>query len=216
MNFGKWLEEQLKLKKMNQLDLAHKTGISQSTISRLIHDEREPDIIKLKKIGQALGLTEKETLITTGILNQDIFTVDEDIVEIPVLAASIPCGLPSNDYSSYAIGHESFSKSFLRSYAKAIQDQNLRLFIVRAKGNSMVGKGIIDGNMVIFSPDLEAKSGDIAVIELEEEGGLCIKELLIQKNAVVLKSANPSFDPIVLVNQPVRIVGKVVMHIGYL
>lgn len=216
MNFAKWLDEQLELKKMTQLDLARESGISQSTISRWIHGEREPDLNKLRKIGQALGLSEKETLITTGMFEHDIFTVEKDMVEIPVLAASIPCGTPSNDYSSYAIGHESFSQSFLRSYAKAIQNNALRLFIVRAKGNSMIGKGIVDGGMVIFSPDLEAKSGDIAVIELEEEGGLCIKELLIQKNAVILKSANPAFDPIVIVKRPVRIIGKVVMHIGYL
>ncbi len=216
MNFAKWLEEQLELKKMTQLDLARESGISQSTISRWIHGEREPDLNKLRKIGQALGLSEKETLITTGIFEHDIFTVEEDMMEIPVLAASIPCGTPSNDYSSYAIGHESFSQSFLRSYARSMRNENLRLFIVRAKGNSMIGKGIVDGNMVIFSPDLEAKNGDIAVIDLEEEGGLCIKELLIQKNAVVLKSANPDFDPIVVVDQPVRIIGKVVMHIGYL
>jgi len=215
MNFANWLQEKLDAKKLTQLELAILSGISQSTISRWIHGERDPDINKLKKIAQALDLSEKEVLVACGIIAQDFFSVEENMATIPILAASIPCGVPSAELSSHVTGYEKLSHSFFHSCAKGIQSDNLRLFIVRAKGDSMIGKGIIEGNMVIFSPDLEVKSGDIAVIELPEHG-MCIKEVLFQDQATILKSANPNYDPIVLIAQPVRIVGKVLMHIGYL
>ena len=53
------------------------------------------------------------------------------------------------------------------------------------------------------------------MIELPEHG-MCIKEVLFQDQATILKSANPNYDPIVIIAQPVRIIGKVLMHIGYL
>ncbi len=215
MNFSHWLQEQLERKNMTQLELANASGISQSTISRWIHGERDPDISKLKKIGSALGLTEKETLLTTGIIEQDIFEMEDNMATIPVLAAAIPCGTPADNLPNFVVGYEKLSHSFFNTCAKAIQSNNIRLFIIRAKGDSMTGKGIIEGNMVIFSPDLEVKNGDIAVIELPDHG-MCIKEVLFQDHATILKSANPSYDPIIIINQSLRIVGKVLMHIGYL
>ena len=90
----------------------------------------------------------------------------------------------------------------------------IRLFIVRAKGDSMTGKGITENDLVIFSPDLQTLSGDIAIVELEDLG-LCIKEVIFQDHAVILKSANPKYDPIILIDKPARIIGKVIMHVGY-
>ncbi len=215
MHFAKWLEEMLSTKKMTQAELAYKTGISQSTISRWLNGERAPDIHKIRKIGKALGITEQEAFIAAGILRQDIFSVDEEVTAIPILAASIPCGTPDTEFSSYIVGYEKFSHSFFRCCPKNFRDNGLRLFIVRAKGDSMIGKGIVEGSLVIFSPDLQVNHGDIAIVELEDEG-LCIKEVLFQDSATILKSANPAYDPMIIINKPLRIIGKVMMHIGYL
>ena len=54
----------------------------------------------------------------------------------------------------------------------------------------------------------------IAIVELEDLG-LCIKEVIFQGQAVILKSANPKYDPIILIDKPARIIGKVIMHVGY-
>ncbi|MEI6157723.1 MAG: S24 family peptidase, partial [Atribacterota bacterium] len=175
---------------------------------------REPDVASLLKNVHSLDVEKRELFLVTGILNRDIFTLDEDDVAIPVLSSKIPCGVAENDFDTYTVGYEVFKKSLIQMKTGNAFNNGLRLYIVRAKGDSMVGKGIVENDLVIFSPDLQVNSGDVAVVEVEDVG-LCIKEVIFQSSAVILKSSNPNYDPIVLIDKPACIIGKVIMHVGY-
>ena len=214
MAFKNWLKEKMEEKGWNQVKLAHESGVSQAAICRWLKGEREPDIETLQKVGHALNIPDWELFLITGIVNHDIFALDDDDVTIPVLSSKIPCGIAENDFNTYTIGYEIFKKSLIQMKTGNSFKEGIRLFIVRAKGDSMAGKGITENDLVIFSPDLQARSGDIAVVELDDIG-LCIKEVVFQDKAVILKSANPNYDPIILIDKPARIIGKVIMHVGY-
>jgi len=69
-------------------------------------------------------------------------------------------------------------------------------FFVRAKGNSMVGAGIYDGDLLVVDRSLTASSGDIVIAVLDAE--LTVKRLVRRDGMVILKPENPDFKEIVL------------------
>jgi repressor LexA len=64
------------------------------------------------------------------------------------------------------------------------------VFLLKAKGDSMTGRCICDGDYVLVQPSARAKDGDIIVARLGEEA--TVKTLTHQGSTVVLEPANPS------------------------
>ena len=58
------IEMQLRLKKMNQKDLAEKLGVTEVTVSRWLSGERDPSIETLNRIAEALDTTTSYFFIT--------------------------------------------------------------------------------------------------------------------------------------------------------
>jgi repressor LexA len=69
------------------------------------------------------------------------------------------------------------------------------VFFLRVKGDSMVGRGILDGDYVLLQPQ-EAKEGDIVAVRIGEEA--TIKTLRHADGKIVLEPANPAEKEIVL------------------
>ena len=69
-------------------------------------------------------------------------------------------------------------------------------FFVRAKGNSMVGAGIFDGDLLVVDRSLTPSSGDIVIAVLDAE--LTVKRLIKRDGMVILKPENPDFKEIML------------------
>lgn len=67
-------------------------------------------------------------------------------------------------------------------------------FFVRAKGNSMVGAGIFDGDLLIVDKSLNASSGDIVIAIVD--GDLTVKRLIMRGTQVILKPENHRFKEI--------------------
>ena len=61
-------------------------------------------------------------------------------------------------------------------------------FVLRIKGDSMVGRGIFDGDYVMVSPSTRAKDGDIVAARLGDEA--TVKTLTHRGATIVLEPAN--------------------------
>lgn len=79
-------------------------------------------------------------------------------------------------------------------------------FLLSVRGDSMIGAGIYDGDLVIVRPQPSADNGDIVVALLEEEA--TVKRYFREKGAVRLQPENPTMEPIVAKN--VSVLGKVI------
>lgn len=64
-------------------------------------------------------------------------------------------------------------------------------FFVRAKGDSMVGAGIFDGDLLVVDKSLNPVSGDIVIAVVD--GGLTVKRLIKRGEIVTLKPENHRF-----------------------
>lgn len=77
-------------------------------------------------------------------------------------------------------------------------------FALRIKGESMIGAGILDGDLVVVRPQPQADHGDIVIALLEDEA-TCKR--LSTRDGIWLMPENPAFSPID--GRNASIIGKV-------
>lgn len=84
-------------------------------------------------------------------------------------------------------------------------------FCLRVKGDSMIGAGIKDGDIVFIRKQDSVDDGEIAAVLVEDEATL--KRVYITDDAVTLISENPKYKPMVYTKKQcknIRILGKAV------
>ncbi len=84
-----------------------------------------------------------------------------------------------------------------------------QLFMLKVRGDSMIGRGIHNGDYVVVRQQQTVDNGEIVVALLEEEA--TIKTFYREQGQVRLQPENPAMDPIFCTD--VSILGKVVMAI---
>jgi repressor LexA len=82
------------------------------------------------------------------------------------------------------------------------------VFILRVKGDSMSGAGILDGDYAIVRSQEAAENGEIVCAVIDGEATL--KRFYKKGGAVTLKAENEKYAPILILRGEFRIAGKVV------
>ena len=67
-------------------------------------------------------------------------------------------------------------------------------FFVRAKGDSMIGAGISDGDLLVVDKSLTPASGNIIIAVID--GDLTVRRLIQRGGNVILQPENPGFKEI--------------------
>ena len=67
-------------------------------------------------------------------------------------------------------------------------------FALRVRGESMIGAGILDGDMVVVRPQQNADDGQIVVARIEDEA--TVKRLCRKNGEIWLMPENPAYPPI--------------------
>jgi repressor LexA len=81
-------------------------------------------------------------------------------------------------------------------------------FALRVKGDSMINAGINDGDLVIVSPNEQARNGDIVVAMLNDEA--TVKRFELADKKIKLIAENDAYLPIEISNgDDFRLIGKV-------
>jgi DNA polymerase V len=109
------------------------------------------------------------------------------LASIPLYASAVPAGFPSpaDDYVDRALD--------LNEYL--VQDEPAT-FMVRVKGDSMIGAHIQPDDVLIIDRGLSAQHGDIVVAEVD--GQFTVKELHMRGDRVALVARNRAYPPIIL------------------
>lgn len=106
---------------------------------------------------------------------------------VPLFSHSVPAGFPS-PADDYIQGRLSLDEHLIANKEAT--------FFVRAKGSSMVGAGIFDGDLLVVDKSLEPQSGNIVIAVMD--GELTVKRLIRQGETVILRPENPRFKDIEL------------------
>lgn len=76
----------------------------------------------------------------------------------------------------------------------------------------MTGDGILSGDLVLLRPEVEARQGEIAAVQLVEEDApwqTTLKRVFLHldKNQVELRASNPAYEPMFVPCDRTRIAG---------
>ncbi len=82
------------------------------------------------------------------------------------------------------------------------------MFALRVRGDSMVGAGILPGDVVIVRRQVTADPGDIVVALVDDEA--TVKRLRVGKDGIALVPENPAHAPIRPDPGDLRILGRVI------
>ncbi|WP_298189549.1 translesion error-prone DNA polymerase V autoproteolytic subunit [uncultured Pseudomonas sp.] len=104
--------------------------------------------------------------------------------ELPFFSSRVPAGFPSpaQDHLEQKL-----------SLDELLEIDAPHTYLVRADGESMIGAGIFDGDVLVVSRALQANSGDIVIAAIN--GDAFVKRLDKEGKLIVLRSENPTFAP---------------------
>jgi repressor LexA len=81
-------------------------------------------------------------------------------------------------------------------------------FLLRVKGDSMIGEGIMPRDLVVVKPQMTANHGDLVAVLLGDEA--TVKRIHFDPKGVRLMPANQAYQPIEVKREDARVVGKIV------
>ena len=206
--FSERFKELRKSRKLSQQELADFLGISKSSVNMYERGEREPGLETIENIADFFNVDMDYLLGKTTIANQLLAPSDKYSAygAMPIkkqkirLLGEIACGEPI------------FCDEDRESYVEA--DSDIRAdFCLRAKGDSMTGARIMDGDIVFIREQPMVDDGEIAAVVVDDEATLKRVYYYRDENKLVLQAENPKYRPLVYVNEElenIRILGKAV------
>ncbi|MCB2294173.1 hypothetical protein LGK95_11660 [Clostridium algoriphilum] len=124
--------------------------------------------------------------------------INEELLEIPVfsdIAAGEPILINSEIEGNFYIP---------RYWLKGVK----KPFILKVKGDSMIGASIDDGDYVIIRQEQAANNNDIVAVDIG--GNATLKRLSISLDRVLLMPANEKYQPIVVDSEDTFIIGTAI------
>ena len=196
----------MEVRGVRAVDLARDTGLSKARISQYTNGIYVPKADAMHKLARALDVADlwlegydvpMERNASTVPNYPDIFPIERR--RIPVLG-EIACGTP--------ILTDEQHDSFVMSGTNLDAD-----FCLRAKGDSMIGARIQDGDIVFIKKSDMVANGEIAAVVIEDEATLKRVYYYPEKSKLILTPENPKYEPLVFMGpelDEIHILGKAV------
>ncbi|MDE6286518.1 MAG: translesion error-prone DNA polymerase V autoproteolytic subunit [Muribaculaceae bacterium] len=135
-------------------------------------------------------------------VNLDIIVPDlSSSMPLPFAESGVQAGFPS-PASDYLPESFDLNREIVRHPAAT--------FYARVHGESMIGEGISDGDLIVVDRSLEPKDGDLVVCAVD--GEFTLKRITFRPGAVWLIPSNEQFDPILVTPDKQFEVWGVVTH----
>jgi repressor LexA len=154
----------------------------------------------LKALRKKEGLKSRAISVLARAKRASTRKPDEPVVAVPVLGR-VAAGAP-------VLSDENFEGTI--SMGRSLLPSSRKLFALRVRGDSMIGKGIFDGDLVLVKSQANADSGQIVVAMVDGEATVKIFRRL--ESHIRLEPANEAMQPIVIHRQdfaPTSILGVV-------
>lgn len=87
------------------------------------------------------------------------------------------------------------------------------LFMLKVKGDSMIGSRIYEGDKVLVKMQPEVENGEIAVVNVNGDEATLKKVKKLDNGQTLLIASNDKYDPILVNHESARVIGKVIQVI---
>lgn len=196
------LKEAMERRGLRATDLANRTGLSKPRISQYLKGQYVPKSDAVLTIAEALGVTpawlmgrEEEPEAIPCPPNMSPLR----LCRYPILG-EIACG-------PLRLAEEDPDGGYVTA-AETTAD-----FVLTAKGDSMTGARIFDGDEVFIQQTDLVNNGEIAAVVVEGEATLKRVYYYPEEERLVLKAENPRYDDLIFAGEAlnaVRILGRAV------
>lgn len=193
---------------LSQDELGKRLGYkSRSSINKIELDQRSLTQSKIKAIADALETTPSYIM---GWNEPDVKLDEEDLKFFdnlfPIETKKFPL------LGNIACGKPIFADEQFEAYVEA--GANIKAdFCLRAKGDSMIGARIYDGDIVFIRKQSMVDNGEIAAVVIDDEATLKRVNYYPEKNLLILKAENPDYEDLVYTGEQldhIIILGKAV------
>lgn len=176
---GDIIKKKRKEKGMSMKELAKRSNVSESTISRWesgkIKDMRKDNVVPL---ANALGISPMELMSGSAAVFEPF--ANDNLIP---LIGTVACGIPI------------LAQENIEDYIPAPYDVKAD-FCLRCKGDSMINARIMDGDIVFVKRTEEISNGQIGVVLIDNEATL--KRVYKYPDSLVLNAENPAYKPIII------------------
>ena len=201
------LTEAMELRHMRGSELARRTGLSKARISQYVNGKFVPKSDAILQIAEALGVSE------LWLLGKTDDPSPTPSVSLPCpdnlsplrlrrfpMLGEIACGLP-------ILAVEDTEGAYVTA-----ADTNAH-FCLTAKGDSMIGSRIYDGDEVFIQQTDVVENGEIAAVVVEGEATLKRVYYYPEEQKLILEADNPAYRPLVFTGpelETIHILGRAV------
>ena len=202
--FADRLKYAMQLRGIRSCELAEKAGLSRARISQYTNGKYIPGADGICRLAETLGVS------TTWLMGRD------DAMEAP--ATTLPDGVSPLALTQYpvlgniACGNPILAVQDAESFATTSQSTHADFCLV-AKGDSMIGARIFDGDQVFIQSASMVNNGDIAAVVVDDEATLKRVYYYPEESKLILYPENPMYKPLVFEGEAlngIHILGKAV------
>ena len=196
------LKEMRLSRNLLQKDVAAAIGVDRTTYVKYENGNSEPNHEILQKLAELF-----ETSIDYLLTGKNMVSAPADFPNIfPLKTKKLPL------LGDIACGEPIFADEQRGEYV--ITDEGINAdFCLRAKGDSMTGARINDGDIVFVQSCSTVENGEIAAVIIDNEATLKRVYYYPEQNKLVLSAENPKYAPFVYIDNEldyVRIIGRAV------
>lgn len=202
--FSKNLTRYMKQEGITQKEIAKIAGVSAPTVNNWIKCHKYPRIDRIEKIALHFGIRKSDLIEDKS---NDERSNDIDIFSIPGIEP-----LPEMEkkplLGTIACGEPILAEENIEDYIPVPKSKHCD-FLLRCKGNSMIGARVHDGDLVCIRQQPTVENGEIAAVLIENEATL--KRFYRYGDTVVLRAENLDFPDLEYKDsqlEGIRILGK--------
>lgn len=188
--FARRLREGLDVRGMTQAELAKRSGISKSSISRYIKGDWEGKQSAVYELAKALGVTE------AWLMGYDVPMESDTAPAIPPGFEPLPKMVKRPLVGNIACGEPITAEENIEDYVDVPENVQCD-FCLRCKGDSMIDAGIHDGDVVYIHIAPQVENGQIAAVRIDGEATLKRFFWNEETKTMTLLAENRNFAPLV-------------------
>lgn len=198
------------------LDLIRKRGITKKEFAEAIQINKN-QVKRWEDVGTIPNRTTLNAIanyfnVSVEYLKGETDDPSTDSIDFAKIGAFFPTKQRLKMLGNIACGEPIFAEEDFEGYIE-LEDGIKADFCLRAKGDSMIGARIYDGDIVFIKSQSMVENGEIAVALIGDEATLKRVMYYPDKNMLILKPENTNYQDIVLIGEElntVRILGKAV------
>ena len=197
--------------------LAEKTGMSESYLTHIKNGTRRWNEDSLKKLANAFELSPIELFAQrrkrTDNIDSNVSLPERSDIELRVQVVPVVGDIPSNP-SPYNNQLMQVTTGYKDVFVPVLNTTDTSMFAL-AIDNNQSAPTFVKGDILIISPEIWTRSGDVGAVEYGNEMPVkAIMKVTYTENFIVLEPVNHKESPIALVRgkDHFRIIGRVLQR----